>query len=186
MPPTLSMLAPPPTPSLLNSRWWIPGMGEHAGLWTCTACRDHCWLELHHARHHNASSMHQAIVQYHLQAPPPESTASAPSAVVGPLFELLNNVTHAVSMEIDNTISDQDDHMSINWDAISSQISGDLGLIAAQAAVADLTTLLLDWLTVDPDTQRDLSDSEPEEHSGDGVTKDFDEPPHGMRFLLLA
>lgn len=155
--------------SNLASRWWTPGTGENARLWTCVACRDQRWLDLRHAKRHEATRLHQRAVQYRIQEHQAESSSSAAQRVAGPLYELLHDVSHAASSTQREPLSvDNADALVSDWETIFSQISGDLAPSTAQSAVVGLTTSLMDWLATDPDAQRDLSDSEPDERSNDG------------------
>lgn len=159
-------------------------MGNNSGLWKCTACRDHHWLGLRNTRCHESSSQHQQAVQYRLQVPDTEATPSTIQHVVGPLYDLLQDVTHASSIGLNQ--DDHQDGMILDWKAISSQISGDLAPTAAQGAVTALTTSLLDWLAAAPESERDLSDSEPDEQSDDGLSQGLEEHAPGMVLLITA
>lgn len=157
MAPAQSTVAPQSEPSQLDSRWWTPGTGNNAGLWTCSTCRDGCWLRLHYARRHQASTTHRQTVLFRLQTPdpdlPPAPSASNLPHVIGPLYQLLHDVTEAASIDMAHYSPDHEDRMVLDWEAISTQISGDLGPTTVQTAVAGLTTSLYDWLAADPDNE---------------------------------
>lgn len=67
-----------------------------------------------------------------MQAPDPEATTSPIPHVVGPLYDLLQDITHDSFIDLGH--SDQQDNMVLDWEAISSQISGDLAPTTAHCA----------------------------------------------------
>lgn len=166
---------------------WTPGTGENARLWTCVACRNQRWLDLRHTKRHEATRLHQRAMQYRIQEHQAESSSSAAQRVAGPLYELLHDVSHAASSTQREPLSvDNADALVLDWETISSQISGDLAPSTAQSAVVGLTTSLMDWLATDPDAQRDLSDSEPDERSNDSEPLLSEAPAQGMFPFMTA
>ncbi|KAI0357219.1 hypothetical protein OH77DRAFT_1399559, partial [Trametes cingulata] len=141
---------------------WQAGTGSRRTQWNCKACNDsRFWFDLPHARRHEQTQKHRDAVARRLRkasqvastssAPPPELGVSR-AAIVGPLAELLQEVTehidNAAEAPCAETPSDSplDVSQGLDWDTMSAELGSNLTPSASQAALSGLTATLARWL----------------------------------------
>ena len=127
-------------------------------------------MNLTGARRHEASAEHQRAVALELRKASQIASSSTaplppvgvqPSEVIGPLAQLLRDFTDRVDTSpIDVVVDSNDVPQTIDWDAVSVELGGELAPAAAKAAVSSLADSLDRWFLGGED---DDSDSEPGE-----------------------
>ncbi|KAL1947759.1 hypothetical protein VTO73DRAFT_13483 [Trametes versicolor] len=185
MAPAQSTLVQPQKSSGLDARWWTPGTGSNRNKWRCEVCRSKSYMTAFGARRHQLLDKHQKSVEYELarisriasssSAPPPVIGVDR-SAVIGPLFQLLQDISADASddagdsndMDMD-TQEDETNTGSIDWDTVVAEMGGGFDPPAAKAAIADMTASLANWMLGGDGT--DDSDPEPAERDDEDISR---------------
>ena len=159
---------------------WLPGSGLNRNMWKCKPCRGTKWLNVGTARRHEESASHKRAIEHELlkasqvastSSAPPPPIGVAPQEVLGPLAHLLQDVSENITTSPLVPIEDPDGApQSIDWDAVSAELGGELRPSAAKAALSDLTSSLHRWIVGGDDSDSTNSSPEPtempEEHEG--------------------
>ncbi|KAI0363137.1 hypothetical protein BV20DRAFT_958926, partial [Pilatotrama ljubarskyi] len=140
------------------SAGWRAGTGSTRNQWNCQACRSRHWFNLTDARRHEQTRKHRDAVAHRLKkASQVASTSAAPpptlgvdrEATVGPLAELLQDVTARIDDAPPESLPDPEAELpstGLDWETLSAELGGQIAPSHTQAALSGLTATLTRWL----------------------------------------